>query len=814
MRTGILASLREGIVPYVCMPTAVCAVVRDLYRVYCFNSLIGKSVCCCLVAVGTAKTHTDDSECLFNCCCFGPVPTRWLIRTAQGIKGDSYSDCAVGTFCPCCTVNQMLQTSVQRGNPFPNAGREANTKPWNTSVPSSLYSNGFSGCFETLGTFIFALLCLPCSTGSLMEESVGMPCCLACLCVNPFAARNLVRYQYRVEGMDVQEECCYPSCILGAAAGIGVWLSNPYVSAALCLPYLAYVATGSSVESKSRVGATKRFSLTNNFRGHPYVPIGYMNDEDLLKDTSSINDGDDENSPLLDDADINHYLSPYQSYQQPNVSGKDSSYTTSVPPPVTQQPQQSRNESPEHKRRQKSPPNQVETESEQIDNKSLPKLQLPRTSPPGSNHSSDSNSNSSSSKSSRSSSEYEIVDGRFSARDDPNWVTISPPDNGVLVDFDGVATTTISPPITASGAVRQQPVADESSEQSRPGPWTDSKKMMGSPPASAVTRRADIKPGDSPLVSAPLLHALMASASGSNDSDEEADSDTHTMEHIYRRPSGAGSSGKQSAKQIQPSPSSDCDDSDVEHDTDPRSSVLNSLNTVDHHVRQKQQQFQQDPSASSAGTPDIGARVRSWAENSGLSAFWQAPAVHRTPGLMGTAASSSNSGAITGRSRRNSDASDDGAVDNLNDNSSQVSAASAASSVASSAASAMLSGFGLEALAATVFTGSFTSDQSRQRLTLNNESAETRRLFAGLESEDAEPTNTKYVGSKQTSPRSNHARQQQQQQNSSSSGGSKGTSDGGYGGTYAESRRQAIREAKAAAEARKASVQQPTKPRK
>lgn len=137
--------------------------------------------------------------CLFNFCCLNIVPSRWLMRSAYNIPGDEMNDCILAAACPCCVVNQMIQTSLKYGNPTLTRGHFFNTNPW--------ANNRGCECVSASNTNLlcYSLCCLPCSVGSTLEVALGMPFVIGCCCVNPFTARNLIRYQYRIKGDDVLE---------------------------------------------------------------------------------------------------------------------------------------------------------------------------------------------------------------------------------------------------------------------------------------------------------------------------------------------------------------------------------------------------------------------------------------------------------------------------------------------------------------------------------------------------------------------------------------------------------------------------------
>lgn len=129
---------------------------------------------------------------------------RWMVRTAYDIgnPSDCVMDCLLSTFCTCCVVNQLYQTTSIKGNPTTDGGAHFNTQKF-TPTPCN-----FVGC-------LYASFCLPCSLGTILQDSVGMPFFLGCCCFNLFNARNVVRYQYRINHhinstSDCSEECLIP----------------------------------------------------------------------------------------------------------------------------------------------------------------------------------------------------------------------------------------------------------------------------------------------------------------------------------------------------------------------------------------------------------------------------------------------------------------------------------------------------------------------------------------------------------------------------------------------------------------------------
>jgi hypothetical protein len=151
---------------------------------------------------------------------------RWLIRSAYSIPGDTCADCYTSVFCPCCeftrpliidvskitcfifvvrvslgVANQAYQTAKERGAPVDNGGRYTNVNQFVTPLPPPT---------ATVQNYMYSCCCMPCAVGDIMERSVSMPWYLGCCCVNVWTARNLMRYQYRIQGNDVLEELAAP----------------------------------------------------------------------------------------------------------------------------------------------------------------------------------------------------------------------------------------------------------------------------------------------------------------------------------------------------------------------------------------------------------------------------------------------------------------------------------------------------------------------------------------------------------------------------------------------------------------------------
>ena len=162
------------------------------------------SYCCTGCAAAQARTQMDGSSCCFNYCAMNPIVTRWLIRSAYGIPGSEFEDCYMTMCCPCCTINQMYQTTAAYGNPTPDGGAVKNQGYFVTQTGNCSARAFLCSCF-----------CFPCAIASTLQMSMGMPFWFGCCCVgnNFCVARNLVRYQFRIAGDDFCSDYCFLSLI-------------------------------------------------------------------------------------------------------------------------------------------------------------------------------------------------------------------------------------------------------------------------------------------------------------------------------------------------------------------------------------------------------------------------------------------------------------------------------------------------------------------------------------------------------------------------------------------------------------------------
>ena len=133
------------------------------YKICLFSYLMGPC------AMAYARSQLDDSNIVFNLSCTCLPLNRWLIRTAYGINGDTIEDVATSICCFPCAVNQMLHTTIARGNPTSDGGMLQNFEKWEVPL-NKVHTKGsyFNGA-----NILYSLFCFPCAVGTAMENSVG-----------------------------------------------------------------------------------------------------------------------------------------------------------------------------------------------------------------------------------------------------------------------------------------------------------------------------------------------------------------------------------------------------------------------------------------------------------------------------------------------------------------------------------------------------------------------------------------------------------------------------------------------------------------
>lgn len=157
------------------------------------------SLCCPFCAIAQSRTNLDNSPFCFNMFCMSAPVTRFLVKSAYSIPVDSDNDLLIMYCCWPCAVNQIYQSSSILKNPVAqDGGREFNVNLWNSRE---------KGWCKTGKTFFYGCL-MPCGVGSALESGIGLPFCLGMCCVNPMAARHLIRYQYRISPDEIEDTFC------------------------------------------------------------------------------------------------------------------------------------------------------------------------------------------------------------------------------------------------------------------------------------------------------------------------------------------------------------------------------------------------------------------------------------------------------------------------------------------------------------------------------------------------------------------------------------------------------------------------------
>jgi hypothetical protein len=231
---------------------------------------------CC--AAAEARHRLDDSPCMFNFFCLSLPVQRWMTRSVYGIGSteNCLSDVLLSYLCTPCTVNQMYQTVFTHDNPVPQTGRTNNKRSPFAGDPDLA-----RGCK--------VICCMPCLTGELLEESMGMPWQLGCCFSNLCMARNLIRYQYRIKpvGDECFDECFMPSCV-NSCASLCLLPCLPF-AVCPCLPCAWCVYAGVPLTFGAYVAfydATKR----ENERRAPYLGKGYLVGYDYAVGEAYLND--------------------------------------------------------------------------------------------------------------------------------------------------------------------------------------------------------------------------------------------------------------------------------------------------------------------------------------------------------------------------------------------------------------------------------------------------------------------------------------------------------------------------------------------
>jgi hypothetical protein len=119
-----------------------------------------------------------------------------------------------------------------------DAGKAFNTNSFRVETERDQIKIECMSCFFCFVECPYPLAChcLPCIVGNIMNKSTGMNYWLACCCMgsNICAARNIVRYHYRIEEKkflecyqffqfaEIKDECCIPFLVFIISITIGI----------------------------------------------------------------------------------------------------------------------------------------------------------------------------------------------------------------------------------------------------------------------------------------------------------------------------------------------------------------------------------------------------------------------------------------------------------------------------------------------------------------------------------------------------------------------------------------------------------------
>jgi len=227
------------------------------------------SFICPPCAMASARQLMDESSFLTTCFNANPVALRWLVRSAYHIPGSEVEDCLLGTFCSCCIINQLIHTTKEYGRPNLTTGAMFNSSPLGM-FPR--HGNCCSNC-------LCATFCMPCSFGTILQRSMGMPFWMGCLCMNFCMTRNVLRYHYRLNGSDLCEECFLPNTLFNFADYFTTPDNNPFWYLIIS-PYFISSTMAMLAESEGR-GYTGPYLSAQPAHGVQYVsapplpPLGH-----------------------------------------------------------------------------------------------------------------------------------------------------------------------------------------------------------------------------------------------------------------------------------------------------------------------------------------------------------------------------------------------------------------------------------------------------------------------------------------------------------------------------------------------------------
>ena len=110
---------------------------------------------------------------------------------------------------------------------------------------------------------LYSTFCYPCAVGSLLNTSIGMPWYFGCLCVNSFAAYNILRYQYNIEGNELLIDLIAPvgylsgfQVLFGCIQGlIGIPVLKIVYQVIMPIPFMVSAFFGTlEVKAREKIG--------------------------------------------------------------------------------------------------------------------------------------------------------------------------------------------------------------------------------------------------------------------------------------------------------------------------------------------------------------------------------------------------------------------------------------------------------------------------------------------------------------------------------------------------------------------------------
>lgn len=114
-----------------------------------------------------------------------PLVLAWLIRSAYGLEQSECNDACSILCCFPCFANQIYQTSLSRGNPSIDGGKQFNVNVLEKTTPSSY--------------LCYTFCCTSCMIRDTLNKYLNMPDWMGCCCVNVCAATSILSYHYRLK---------------------------------------------------------------------------------------------------------------------------------------------------------------------------------------------------------------------------------------------------------------------------------------------------------------------------------------------------------------------------------------------------------------------------------------------------------------------------------------------------------------------------------------------------------------------------------------------------------------------------------------